>query len=209
VISGELAWRRRELSELVLAIDGSTGPTRQLHLRSGIALLYAHWEGYIRACASYYVEFLDAQRLETGRLRENFVAMASAFRGKLAAVADSNKIKFRIDLVRELRQSENTQANFPQKLVPSAESNLSFRVLNEFLMALGLDPGPYVLKKRLIDENLVADRNRIAHGQHLAIDVQSFKHLHGEILMLMELYGTQITNSAVQGDYLLPAAPVR
>jgi len=204
-ITGELAWRRRELSDIVLAIDGSVGLARQLHLRAGIALLYAHWEGYIRACASFFAEFLDAQRLETGRLKANFVAMASVFKGKLAAVADSNKIRFRIELVRELRLSENAQAKFSPRMIPSAESNLSFRVLGEFLLALGLDPNPYTLKKNLIDEHLVADRNRIAHGQYLAVDVQRFKHLHGEILALMELFGTQITNSAAKGDYLLQA----
>lgn len=203
-IIGDLAWRRRELSEIILSVDGATGPTRQLHLRAGVALLYAHWEGYIRSCAASYVEFLDGQKLETGQLKENFVAMASAFKGKLTAVAGSNKVRFRIDLVRELRVSENSQASFSHKLIPSTESNLSFGVLSEFLLALGLDPTPYALKSKLIDESLVADRNEIAHGQHLSVDVQRFKHLHGEILGLMELFAIQITNAAVRKEYLLP-----
>jgi hypothetical protein len=124
-ITGEMAWRRRELSELLIAIDGAEGPARQLYLRSGVALLYAHWEGHIRACAGAFVEFLDAQQLQTAKLRENFVAMASAFRGKLSSVAESNKIKFRIDLIRELRRGEESQAKFHKRLIPSAESNLS------------------------------------------------------------------------------------
>lgn len=169
-------------------------------------MLYAHWEGHIRACAAAYVEFLDNQRLETGRLKDNFVAMASAFRGKLSSVANSNKIKFRIELIRELRLSEKSQAEFPPKLIPSAESNLTYSVLSEFLLALDLDHKPYELKAKLIDEKLVGDRNRIAHGQHLTVDVQEYKQLHADILSLMELFYTQITNAAAKKDYLLPPA---
>ena len=65
-LSGELAWRTKELVTLKALVE-QTSPSRERRrvlLRAGVALLYAHWEGFVKRAGSAYLEFVDLQRLK-------------------------------------------------------------------------------------------------------------------------------------------------
>lgn len=62
-IDDDLIWRRRELFNIRAAIEDAQGnaPKQAALLRAGVALLYAHWEGFVKRCGTHYLEFVSNQ----------------------------------------------------------------------------------------------------------------------------------------------------
>lgn len=57
-LDSEMAWRIREISDFKLATKGRS-PNTQTFVRAGVALVYAHWEGFIKSASQYYLSFVD------------------------------------------------------------------------------------------------------------------------------------------------------
>ena len=57
----DLIWRRRELSDMKAAVKAADVAAKPVLLRALIAMSYAHWEGYVRACANRYFEYLTIE----------------------------------------------------------------------------------------------------------------------------------------------------
>jgi hypothetical protein len=207
-LTGELAWRRKELEQLELLVKGSQSIARAMYIRAGVAMLYAHWEGFVRKSAELYVEFVECQRANVHDLAANFVALSSIFRGKLASIDESDKIRFRIALIEEIRNPEYTRARFSRGSAPSTRSNLSSEVLKEIVTALALDYAPYMLKENLIDERLVRARNEIAHGNFLTINETDYLDLSRSVSALLSMFRDQVSNAAVLKQYLRKVASV-
>ena len=90
----------------------------------------------------------------------------------------------------------------PYKNAIRTEANLSSTVLTDILKTLGIDTKEYELKAHLIDNQLLAKRNHIAHGNELDVDVDDYLRLHDDIMMLMNLLRNQVENAAATGEYL-------
>jgi hypothetical protein len=67
-----------------------------------------------------------------------------------------------------------------------------------------LDYTFFATKEKLIDEQLLANRNSIAHGQHCMVDAEEYLSLHDEILGAMQNFYDQIENAVILGSYKLP-----
>ena len=90
-IGEELIWRRKELTELRALVQEYDGELRsRVLIRSAVALLYAHWEGFVKKSSSYYLEFVASNRLPFRRLAPNFVALT--LRAKFIELGASEKI---------------------------------------------------------------------------------------------------------------------
>ena len=74
----------------------------------------------------------------------------------------------------------------------------------DILGTLGLDSASYESKCNVIDEQLLAKRNHIAHGSSLDVDIGDYLRLHDEILSLVNLLRNQIEYAAVYRQYLQP-----
>jgi len=42
-------------------------------MRIGVTFLYAHWEGFIKNAARYYVKFVHTRNLKYNELTDNFI----------------------------------------------------------------------------------------------------------------------------------------
>ena len=62
IFDEDLIWRRKELSDLKAAVNASDAAAKLALLRAIIAMSYAHWEGYVRTCATRYFEHLTMRR---------------------------------------------------------------------------------------------------------------------------------------------------
>ena len=60
-ISNDLAWRKKELSEIKALIETRrfSSQRHRALVRSGILILYAHWEGFIKSASRYYLEYVS------------------------------------------------------------------------------------------------------------------------------------------------------
>jgi hypothetical protein len=199
-ISEELVWRRKELHDLksmAEAYNLASGK-RSAILRSAVALLYAHWEGFIKAAGEAYLEFVAMQRLEYGQLKPNFIALA--IKGKLNDASVSSRAAARNEVVSFFLEDLSKRSSLPHQGV-ILTSNLSSVVLRDIVDTLGLDYSGYATKEKLIDDRLLWLRNNIAHGNWMPIDVQQYIELHDQVLGMMQLFRNQIANAAVNKEY--------
>lgn len=60
LLNKDMAWRKKELIDIKLLIHSTQNPTL---CRAGIALLSAHFEGFIKQAANYYVVYVASQNI--------------------------------------------------------------------------------------------------------------------------------------------------
>lgn len=200
-LATELSWRRKELTELKSNIDriAKTKSDQIVYLRAGIALLYAHFEGYIKKASVAYLEFVRMQRLHYKDLSDHFLSIA--LKQKFANIFASKAYSEFITVTNFIRSESSASIDFNHKGVIDTESNLSSVIFKEIVLCLGLDYSVYAGIEKLIDVKLLQKRNCIAHGEYTDIDATDYEILHERIVTLLDNFKTQIENSAVLLNY--------
>jgi hypothetical protein len=201
-LTDDLTWRKKEISDLKSLIETNNFGYSKHNavLRSGVTLLYAHWEGYIKTAAISYLEFVSRQKLTCDDLAINFVAVAMKF--KFQEVNETNKATIFIEVANFMLTQTSQKISLPYEDIVSTASNLSSDILREIICRLGLDYSFYETKEAIINEQLLKRRNGITHGEYLSLDREEYQQLHDEILGMMENFRNQIENNAIQKLYL-------
>ncbi|WP_232225109.1 MAE_28990/MAE_18760 family HEPN-like nuclease [Dactylococcopsis salina] len=90
-LANDLAWRKRELSEIKGLVEAKkvSDQRHRTLLRSGVCILYSHWEGFVKLAANAYVDYVRSQRLTYQELASNFLALA--MKSKLKDAQETNK----------------------------------------------------------------------------------------------------------------------
>ncbi|WP_338495563.1 MAE_28990/MAE_18760 family HEPN-like nuclease [Streptomyces sp. SJL17-4] len=180
----DLAWRRIEMHSILSQIRAARGPSRTGLCRAGVALLYAHWEGYAKKSLSNYLQYVARRKLKNSELQDCFVALAIE-----AAIAKEQNLTASRRSVRRITMLRDTRDDRP--FIPSrdgidTQSNLNSDVLFDLMTSLGLSPAPFETKTMLIDHSLLTSRNKIAHGEFLALDHVGYEELHYEVISIIE-----------------------
>lgn len=204
-LSEEIIWRKKELTALRLMVENKALPIdrRAVLLRGSVALLYAHWEGFIKAAGRAYLEFVHFQRRPYNELARNFVALG--IRGKLGKAIGAAKVRAHLDVVDFFLDHFNDRSSIPYKEGIDAQSNLSSRVLRNIVETLGLDYAEFETKEKLLDDLLLWQRNTIAHGEYLTTTVEAYLDLHEQVLHMMEAFRIQVDNAAALKRFLVTA----
>jgi len=201
-LSQDLSWRKKELTDLKYIIQlGSVSKVRKNVLgRCGIAILYAHWEGFIKISSIRFLEFISSQRLTNAELSDNLLSLIIKHKtSQLIRTKKASSLHF----VTEFFMYElNDRSLLPYKNVIDTESNLSSKVFREVVWCLGLDYSPYATSEKIIDEKLLGRRNHVAHGEYLPIDLQDYSDLHDRVISLMNTFRNQVENSAVTKSFI-------
>lgn len=194
-LAEELAWRKKELAELKSLIQISTLPRnkKDVLIRSGVAILYAHWEGFVKKAATAYVEYISMLRLPYKDLASNFVALG--MKGKLENALATNKAAIFIDATDFILNKLDERSNLPYRTCIDTKSNLSFDLFKDIITLLNLDFTPYLTKETLIDKKLRIPRNNIAHGHYLTTSQDDYLQLHKQVIELLDLFRNQIDNA--------------
>ena len=200
-LSNDLAWRKKELSYLKSLIDmNSIGVMKQNALgRCGIAILYAHWEGYIKLSSQYYLEFIAMQRLRNSELRHNLLTVS--LRKKINLLDTIGKVSASGRITEFFLNSMGDRAKIPYKDSVDTKSNLSSKVFKEIIWMLGLDYSPYETMEKLIDSKLLAKRNHIAHGEWLSIDPTDYFEMRTSVIDMLDCFKSQIEVAAINEAY--------
>ncbi|HLP91152.1 MAG TPA: MAE_28990/MAE_18760 family HEPN-like nuclease [Nostocaceae cyanobacterium] len=199
-LAEELAWRKKELSILKSLIDSKSfeSAKRNALLRSGITMLYAHWEGFVKVAANSYVEFVAMQKLPYNQLANNFIALA--MKDQLDQAKETEKATIYNEVAEFFMTKLNDRSVIKYEF-RIATSNLSSSVFKEIMCMIGLDYSFYESKEVLIDEQLLKNRNIIAHGNYLDIDEKRYDEWHTKVIEMMDTLRNQIDNAASTKQY--------
>lgn len=198
LLDSELSWRKKELTFIKSNIRTNSANYKTF-LRSGILLLYAHWEGFIKNSCEYYLSYVKYQKLKFSELKENFIALG--LKNKLTEFEQTNKATIHCQMVEFLLNELNQKASIPDENIIKTGSNLNSMILKEILTSIGIDFSDYELKSNLIDSVLLKNRNSIAHGQYVELDDIEFSNLHSDIIWIMDDVKTKLTNSVLLEEF--------
>lgn len=198
LIDKEIVWRKKELSYLKGNIKGNS-PYFKTHLRSGVVLLYAHWEGFVKNACELFLTYIKFQQLTYNELSENLIALS--LKQNLTSFEQTNKSTIHCQIVDFILNRLDERASIPNNNVIKTGSNLNSNILLEILTTVGIDYTDYELKSNLIDSILLKNRNSIAHGEYVELDEINFSELFDEILWMMDDIKTKLTNSILLQTY--------
>lgn len=201
LLNKDMAWQKKELIDIKLLIHSTQNPTL---CRAGIALLSAHFEGFIKQAANYYVVYVASQNIKLSELSTNFVAIHS---GKVFdPCATSDKITVYQRAIDDFLTNYTT-LNFkvsysPEHPVIKTESNPSSIVVKNIFDSIGLDFSPYETKAHYIDTDLLSNRHAVVHGDNIRIEISDFDGTFEIITEIMRQFSEQVLDAAMSKKYL-------
>src|SRR5438105_3634296 len=108
-LSEELSWRKKEMINFRLLLSNSRTHEQEVLARAGVAILYAHWEGFIKRATTGYLNFVNLQRHKLMDLRDNFVAIA--MKSEFSKANTTNKARIYTDAVTRFLGDLSSRAN--------------------------------------------------------------------------------------------------
>lgn len=207
LIVEDWTWRKKEISDLILIAEEAEGV---VILKSIILLLYAHWEGYIKKSSRVYLKYILENKIKVCDLTENFKAIAlkglskETFNSKetLTLTNELNLIRkyseindFTIDKLITIDLSLEKD-----KSIVDTQDNLNPAVFKNILAIIGLKyNNQYEIRKSHLDNDLLAYRNSIGHGnkrlsKNADFDLQIFaiKKLRDVLYSIIENFRDEI-----------------
>ena len=195
----EYGWRLKEIHLLKRIAERQTAENQIACTRANIVMLYAHWEGFIKACAEAYLQYVTAQKTVMRDLKDNFIALS--LRSKLR-LFDTRSMQDDCRAIEAIMSSLEQRAHVPTNDQIRTRSNLRFEVFSEICVVVGIDSSPYATREKLIDVSLVDARNEVAHGKYLSKGIEDYARLCSETLELMQMFKTDVLNAAATGGFL-------
>jgi hypothetical protein len=205
----EYSWRKREITTLRFNLKDARHHQKEVFFRSGVVLLYAHWEGLVKFGAKSYIKYINYHGAKYESMKPCFLFFA--IKTKLD---NSGKVNLQNYSIFEkahqlftLPISDKFNVD-PDTCISTRENqNLTSTEFKALVGKLGLPYLPeYELREKLIDDKLMFYRNRIAHGESLKGDVTdpdgTFDLLADEILLLLEILRNQLSASIECKNFL-------
>lgn len=189
----EVSWRFKEIQIFQSAARESSA-ARKSFIRAGVALIYAHWEGFIKSASEIYLEYVKNKSLTYRELKSCFAVFG--LKTKLSSLSESKKSELNIETFNFILEEMDKTADFSMKSAINTDSNLTSKVFCNIAQSLSIDTSLYSTKFNLIDESLVKRRNAIAHGEYLDLSGADFHALAQEVLILIRCYKTDLENAA-------------
>jgi hypothetical protein len=199
-LATDLAWRKKELSEMKSLIEAKNGSDQRhkVLVRSGVCILYSHWEGFVKLAANSYLEYVISKKLTYQELSSNFLALA--MKEKIKEAKETHKPSLYIPVC-EFFLSELHQRSILPKDVISTGSNLNSEIFKEITYILGIDFSISAKESVLIDIKLVKTRNEIAHGEYSVFNRDAYLELDRDIIGMLNKFRNQIENAAIQEKF--------
>lgn len=200
-VSTDRIWRIKEISSLRAQCfaHGLPDHTSKALRRSFVPIAYAHWEGFVKKTANYYLEFVAMQGLQLGELSSSFMSLY--LWKEFATSLSRGKVFSLIDVCDALTSRNAHQVRINYKDVISTNSNLDSKTLKDICTALGLSFAVFETKSLFIDAKLVGQRNHIAHGEDQEILKGDLEEMKNEVVLLIDLFRNEIENSAISNSF--------
>ena len=214
-IDKDVVWRKKEVSTILLMENNeNTG----LIVKMNILFIYSHWEGCIKNICQLYLEYVSTMKVELSKLTDNFKAIY--LKGKIGEIIKSsesltmsNELSFMESLdnrlCKKFRLKKKDDAK--DKSILDTQSNLKYKIFESFLKITGVGEKSCLLTKQTyIDEKLLSNRNKIAHGNkvedgeynEIDLNIVSVKKLKKLIFLVIDSLATDIKHYAENEFFL-------
>jgi hypothetical protein len=204
----ELAWRKKEISGLRMSAVRSDADRRYLY-RAGLVLLCAHWEGFLKRAIELYVEHVFAQRLRIADLAPVFVANAFFSDVRRASEATfPGSAESHVKLATRIQLGPDELCVTPSWQVKT-EANPGTDLLARLLASvginkqLGFDEATWGAMRIFIDEQVVRDRHRVAHGEGFPVTRDEFLERTERMTNLLDRLSVVVLSAAEKRSYLV------
>lgn len=198
----EYIWRRKELSIIKDSIPKEKNPLQNTLLRAAITLLYAHWEGFIRAAANGYYQFLTHQKGH--KIKDLEISLIGILvKKEMDEFTETNKLCKSTIALNTLINKFDNDAFLPND-APLKTSSLKYEIFRDACLLTNVSIASFELTDKFIDEQLVNRRNTIAHGKRLDIQLADFEEVYRKVIDIMTIFKTEVSNSAALKRYLRP-----
>lgn len=200
-INEDLVWRKKEINYFYLKAQSQSSLNKKFYIRAGIALLYSHWEGYIKNTCELYLIHVKSQKKCFSELKTNFLTVK--FMNELKNCTESVNQKYLNDVLDRILNCNTQKASFSENNVIKTNSNLTSSVLESILTIVGIETDLFELRHNLIDEILVKKRNEIVHGENIDYDLDTLFELKENVVEMLNGFKDRFENAASLKEYMV------
>lgn len=198
-LDNEVAWRIREISEFTLLAKSSSLLTQRALIRGGVALAYAHLEGFVKTASEVYLSFIESRGLRFSQLNDNFITFG--VKKHIHGLIDSKSHVLNTEVVNKILNVLDEKARFSFKSAVKTESNLKSDVFSNIAASLGIMTTFYEGYYNFMDDVLLKNRNKIAHGEYILVSIDEFDSMCKDVILIIRAYKTDIENLTVTESY--------
>lgn len=198
-IDDDLSWRKKELRYLASRISGSESDSQLSYIRASIALLYAHWEGFVVTALRAYLNFVNHQRILFEELRPEL--RVAILKVEIRRVEREAGNTARAALMRAYEEAIGRSHKFTPESIITGDSNLNSSRFLGLLAVAGLDESAFAAASMFLDASLLEKRNDVCHGERLSIDVTGYLSTEAQVIDLIEQLKVAIMNAAALSAY--------
>lgn len=198
----DLAWRKKEMISLKILVEKDK-VNEPILLRSGIALLCAHFEGYIKKGCNSYIAYVSSQNEEYAELKDVFAALK--MEKEFSDCAKSDKHSRHSNLIKKYREMQNLKFKIDyveENPIISTKANPSSKILKEMLFSIGVESDIFETKTNYIDSNLLSERHRVVHGERSELEKKDFLSTYEIIITILDEFKELVIDSAKNKVYL-------
>ena len=163
-ISDDWLWRESEMRDVDARLLKRHG---DIDVKSAVLIVYSHWEGHFKECA---LELLDFIKEGISRKLFKWTDVRFEVRQRLlfcsyrrASLSGQTHETF-ISYLNALHETRHTNALSAKSEIVLIDDNLNTLRAEAICRNLGVETDWFILKRIIIDERLVENRNAIAHG---------------------------------------------
>lgn len=154
--------------------------------------------------SEYYLIYVSSLKLKYSELKNNFLAIA--IKSSLDEFEETNKATVHNKLIEYIYSKKDEESRIPCKNIIKTKSNLNSKILDEIMALIGVDSSEYMLKNAIIDQRLLGNRNKIAHGERIEqlegiSNIDDYLELHNIIVSLINEFGEDIKKYAIEEKY--------
>lgn len=187
--------RRKELILIKDLVErNSKNSSGLVFSKTLLVFLYAHWEGFIKHASESLLQYISLQNLKNKDLNLGLLAISNLT--KIDEFLES-KVTLKIKALEYIFDKMEKRAEIPRDYMIATYSKLNTETLEEICMIIGINESFYSLKKGIIDEKLVKNRNSISHGNWEKFEAQEILDIYGQVFPIMEKFKSDVLNRAV------------
>ncbi|CAM2070135.1 HEPN-RiboL-PSP domain-containing protein [Sulfidibacter corallicola] len=195
------SWRKKEMSFFCQLVPKSHPSIHgYYHARAAVLCFYAHWEGYVKDGSRYFLTYLTNKSLRIAKVSEEIKTAHILHILKNTSI----NLEQRAHLInQDLSTSSQCKFSLSPDIIDT-KSNLSFEVLQDISCVIGVDPNALETKRIFINEVLLGNRNKIAHGERIDMNPDYLDEIYQNTKMCLNSFDNLIRNAIATDSFLSP-----